>query len=248
MARTIQMRRNKFGQFVASGGRKKASTRRNAPKRKRTRRNPPPRWTAGTVSSNPKRRRPATTRKVARRPSTRRNPPATVSLDRQGRIAGIPVPALADVGYISLGLAGPPAFKGAALRFIPTSFSATQAGAWAIEAGSYAAPVAVGYFVGGARGTRWVIAGEAAGLVVRLASRWTGASLGRMPYAYRGTPGVSGYLNPVASSSLRGGRRGGVAGYLQPVPASGLRGAPANRGARQLFASSTRTRRHSRYN
>lgn len=236
--RTIQMTRNRYGQFVAKKRNSPARKRKNTPARRKTtarastrsrstakrRSNPPPFWTAGVV----------TNRKRAKR-RTRKNP-ASISLSRQGKIAGVPVPALSDVGYISMGLAGPPLVKGAALKFIPTSWTVTQAGMYAVEGIGYAVPPIVGYMVGGTRAVRLVVAGEAAGLVVRLVSRWTGQGLGRLPSHYRGSPGVRGYLAPTTSASLRG--------YLAPTTQTALRAFPRRSPGSM---SSTRTRSHSRY-
>jgi hypothetical protein len=232
MARTINMKRNRLGQFVAKGRgrpirRKKkrnpvhltATKKRRSYKRRptaRKKRNPPTNWTAGVVSNRRK-----------------RNPPA-ISLDRQGRIMGVPVPAVSDVLYVGLGLAGPPIAKGTLVRFLPTTFVTNQGMMWATEAASYAAPVFVGYFVGGARGARNVLAGEAAGILVRLVSRWTGAAgLSNFPELQRGTPGVRGYLGPVASRSLRG--------YTTPTSPATLRRMPGR------ASTAIRTRSHSRY-
>lgn len=229
MARTIQMKRNRFGQFVAKGRGGTTTKRKSNPPRKRraaprkkpakrgARRNVPTNWEAGLVNNNNRRKR---------------NPPRRVmGFDRQGQIFGIPTPAVSDVLYLSLGLGGPPIIKGITLRFIPTTFGTGQGAMFGVEALSYAIPVGIGFAIGGPRAVRGIIAGEAAGLLVRVVSRYT--QLGRTPRI--GRPGVSGYLGPVPSRSL--------GAYTKPVSQSMLRGLPRGPGA----PSPNRTRRASRY-
>ncbi len=230
MAKTIQMRRNRFGQFVAKGrgGAKKRNppakkrapaAKKRAPAKKRAaKKNTPTPWTAGVVTNRKK----------------KKNPP-TMSLDKQGVLLGIPFPAVSDVLYMSLGLGGPPFIKGFVMRLpIVTTYANNQMAMYAIETVSYAAPIGIGYAIGGTRGVRRVIAGEAAGVLVRLVAKYT--QVGRIP---RGAPGVKGYLNPTANQSLRGMR-----GYTKPVNQAMLRGLPTRT---PQAASFNRTRRTSRY-
>lgn len=201
---TIRMKRNRKGQFVAAG--------RAAPKKarkKKSRRNPPW-WTAGAVVNSPKaKKRKKARRYVAGRKKYRRNPPTSL-----GSFAGIPLamPEITDVLGIAGGLAGPPMVKGFAMQLLPASVTTTTVGKWGVEAGSYVLPVVAGYMIGGRRAVRNVIAGELAGVAVRLVQQVTASISANIPalngYTRSGARALGGYTGPVSRRQLANGSQG----------------------------------------
>jgi hypothetical protein len=232
VAKTINMKRNRLGQFVKGRAaapkrnlparRKRATvaTRAARPRRRTAKRNPPIPWTAGAVGNR------------RRRQTPKRNPKLLGGLDRQGRLLGIPVPAASDVLYMTLGLGGPPIIKGITQRFIPTAWAVNQAAGWAVEGLSYAAPIGIGYMVGGTRAVRSVIAGEVAGLLVRVVARYTTPGYGRD------------FIGPMMQGYIKPGSAQGMRGYIKPGSGANLRGLPT---LGNVGATSNRTRRTSRY-
>lgn len=216
----IKMRRNRKGQFVAShrstSKKKKRSTtaRRtyatNAPKRKTSRKRTRARKNytgAGMVlpMMNPRRRK--------------RNP-AGIALPIPG-LRGIDI-SIGDVFGIAGGIAGPPIAEGIGRKMLPTIALQYP---MVIKAGSYVAPIAVGYILGGKRGARNVIVGEVAGLVVKgvtmLASKYLGST----------ATVVNGYINRQVPRSQLNGK---LDGYTKPVSNRQLAQFPART---QRFAS-----------
>lgn len=203
MAKTIRMRRNGKGQFVAVRSTNPPKKRHHAKRRSTAvarRRHNPPFWLA-----NPK-----------RKTKHRSNPP---------KIAGIPLimPDISDVLYVSAGLAGPPIVKGFALKMMPSL--STMAGGYLLEGIGYAVPAAAAYAIGGRTALRKVLVGEAASIVVRMvqsamAQISTTAVLPGQPAVGR----MRGYLPQSRARNL-------VRGYTGPSRAT-LRGTPARSLAR----------------
>lgn len=230
MGRVIQMRRNRYGQFVAkksTSGRKRAAKkgrpRKNAPAAHgargrttshttRARKNPPF-WTAGRTTSNARR-------------APRKNPPV-LSMDKTGRIGGLSIPAAQDVIAIAGGIAGPPIVKGFTVSLIPAAYQGKVWVKWGTEIVGYGIPIFTAKMIGGARAMRWVIAGELASLLVRAAT----ALMANAPQLGR-RRAMRGYIPNVSQKQLRGYIPGVSQKQLRAVPKSGRR-MSANRSRRQ---------------
>ncbi len=188
VARTIRMKRNNKGQFVAA----RANSPRKTRGRKKGHRKNPPFWTAGAIVNSPKKKR-----AVSHKRKAQRNPPSM----RVPNFLGLPLvmPEVSDVLGIATGLAGPPIVKGFAMQMLPASITTSTVGKWGVEIGSYVLPAVGGYTIGGRRTLKMVFAGQLAGIVVRLVQQAAARITASLPAA-----GVAGYMNMPGRRALNG--------------------------------------------
>lgn len=202
MAKTITMRRNKRGQFVAvsrsTNPRPHHRHKKNSPKRARRRHNY---MGAGAtmIPMNPRKRR--------------RNPPTEV--------LGVPLPNMQDTIEITLGVsagyAGPTIVQGFLNQLLPTTITTSlgTAGPTILKLLSYAIPPFIANAVSGRQAMKYVIAGELATIVVGLLTSVTSTLTASLAPTT-----TAGYTNlrraPVISSgNVRTlGRVRNVAGYV----------------------------------
>jgi hypothetical protein len=215
MAKVIQMKRNRYGQFVKA----RAS---NPPKKKHHKRRK--NWYgAGAVV-------PAAAKFMVNNPKHhkkhRRNPPM--------QVAGIPIPNLEEtlmIGVgVAVGLGGPPIIRGLITGMLPAgtlppaapavgpaapaTTSQTIAGV-ALTGAAYGLPLLGGYMIGGRTGLKYVAAGEMASFLVQMLQSAAASISSSLP-----APAVAGYTNQRVFQ-----RPGGVAGYI-PAKAANLKAFP----------------------
>lgn len=207
MARTITMKRNKHGQFVAA---RMSAAKKNPHRRKKARARKNYVGAAPIMLANPKRRRARAhpMRAAKRRHRARHNPPSI-----QQAIKGMDFP-ISMIAGLTAGLIGPSIVKGAATQMFPT-YAAQYPTVLTVV--SYAIPPAAAYVVDGKRGLRNVLIAEAAAYAAKLIA---GAlTAGGVAVS---TNGMGRNLGPVRRAQLNG-KIGPVSrqmlnGKIGPVP------------------------------